>query len=348
MAVTKASQALARLDQAGRQLANPSLLRAPLLRREAVSTSALEGTYAAFTDVLEAESDEDEGMTPEVREVLNYVRAAEHAFKALRLGRPISLALLKECQELLVRGTASDGPQAGRVRDQQVLIGPRGCSVHEARFVPPPPDDRLHAGIDEWLRWLSDPIDVPALVKAALTHYQFETLHPFHDGNGRIGRLVVVLQLLQLDELTEALLEVSPWFEARRQAYQDHLLHVSQTGDYDPWLRFFCEGIGAQADAAVETINRLLDLQETIRMRVHEHGIRGVAVQIAEGLVGRPYIRTTQTSRIYGVTYPAANAAIRRLVDVGILSQVGEGQYDRLFVARDVVHVLTGQRGQEG
>ena len=341
MAITRASQALARLDQAGRQLTNPSLLRAPLIRREAVSTSALEGTYAAFTDVLEAEAEDEFGTTPEVREILNYVRAAEHAFQSMREGWPITLSLIRECHSILMKGTSSDGPQSGEIRSQQVLIGPRGCSVHEARFIPPPPDDRLRAGVESWLQWLGTEVEMPALAKAALAHYQFETLHPFHDGNGRIGRLLVVLQLLEQGELSEALLEVSPWFEVRRDVYQNHLLQVSRTGDFDPWIRFFCRGLGAQAVAVVDTINQLLDLQDSIRRRVHERSIRGVAVRIAQDLVGRPYVRVMQASTTYGVTYPAANTAIQRLVQAGILAQQGVGSYDRLFVAREVLEVLT-------
>ncbi len=345
MAITHASQALARVDQAGRQLTNPGLLRAPLLRREAVSTSALEGTYAAFTDVLEAESDDERDATPEVREVLNYVRAAEHAFGWLRDGRAISLGLLEDCQAILIRGTPSDGTQSGKVRKEQVIIGPREGGVLEARYIPPPPDDRLRAGLERWLDWLRSPVPLPALAKVALAHYQFEALHPFHDGNGRIGRLVVVLHLLQLGELSEALLEVSPWFEAHRREYQDELLEVSRSGDFDPWIRFFCTGIAAQAEGVVETINSLLDLQTSFRRRVHAEKMRGIAVRIAEDLIGRPYVRATQASKIYDVTYPAANSAIRRLVDAGILTQLGPLRYDRIFVAREVIQVLSPQAG---
>jgi Fic family protein len=180
---------LGRLDQAGRQIREPALLRRPTLRREAQSTSALEGTYAPLSEVLEVDPDEVQpaSQSPELREVLNYVRAAEHAYAVVR-ERGITLGLLREIHQLLVAETPADGPMAGRVRDHQVVVGPSRGRVRDARFVPPPPGPELEIALRDWAGWVEAPSELPVVVRAALAHYQFEALHPFNDGNGRIGR----------------------------------------------------------------------------------------------------------------------------------------------------------------
>lgn len=340
--VTAASQSIARLDRASRQIPNPALIRHPLLRREAVSTTALEGTYAAFTDVLEADvTEESTARSPEVQEVLNYVFAAEFAYEAIENSRPISVGLLCDLQCRLIRGTRTDGRDTGSVRTTPVIIGPDGCNIEEARFVPPPADDRLHAGLRAWEAWLADPPPLPAIARAALAHYQLEALHPFHDGNGRIGRLVIVLQLMIDGELSEPLLEVSPWFESRRREYQSQLLDLSVSGDFDRWIRFFCAGLGAQAASAVVRIDRLLDVHAQIIEKVRAAGLRGLAVQIAEGLVGRPYVRPAAAARQFSVTYPAANTAVRRLESIGVLREQTGRSYDRIFAAPLVIEALS-------
>jgi Fic family protein len=334
-----AMHALGRLDQAGRQVPNPSLFRRPAIRREAVSTSALEGTYAAFTDVLEADLDETAKKAPEVVEVLNYVDTAELAFDAIQ-DRSISVSLLSEFQARLVAGTSAATLDSGRLRERQVLIGPEGCKITEARFVPVPQGDQLVAGMNEWESWINHDRGLPIVLEAAVAHYQFETLHPFHDGNGRIGRLVIVLQLLKSGIIRDALLTVSPWLEARRLQYQDHLLAVSHTGNYDPWVSFFADAITAQAESTVTRIERLLEFNERIRESIRNEPIRGVAARIAEDLIGRPVVSPTWAAKEYGVSYPAANAAISRLVRLGLLVQLTKGRYDRTFGAPEVIGIL--------
>lgn len=338
--IVPAMQALARLDQAGVLVPNPGLLRAPLLRREAVSTSALEGTHAMLTDVLEADVSDDRPRSPELQEVHNYVVAAEHGIDAVMQGRQLGVGLLREVHQLLVRGTRSDGPDAGRVRSTQVFIGPQGGLVDDARFVPPPPDDRLQSGVRAWEQWVATRRDLPVVAQAAMAHYQFETLHPFHVGNGRIGRLVIVLQLLESGELRQPLLEVSPWFEARRRDYQDHLFQVSRTGLWDPWVRFFSEAIRAQATRTSQRIDELLRHQAMVRDLLRSSGVRGVALEIAEGLIGSPVVTPTWAARTYGVTYPAANAAIKRLLGLNLLTEVTGRSYARLFTSSEVMAIL--------
>jgi cell filamentation protein, protein adenylyltransferase len=240
--VAQAEASLARLDQAARHVPEPSLLRQPALRREAQSTSALEGTYAPFEEVLESEIEERSKLSVEVREILNYVVAAEEGFAWIE-ERDLTGNLLASLQHTLVRSTSGEFSDAGRLRDRQVFIGPKDAAIEDARFIPAPFGDQLRAGFEATIDWINAPPDtMPPVVQAALAHYQFETLHPFSDGNGRIGRLLIVLQLMQQKVLRHPILVVSPWFEARRSEYQAALLRLSQTGNWNDWVAFFVTG----------------------------------------------------------------------------------------------------------
>jgi Fic family protein len=338
--VTQASLALGRLDQAGRQVPNPGLLRRPSIRREAVSTSALEGTYAPFPEVLEADiAGEEVPPSPAVSEVLNYVRMAEVGLERV-VYQPITVGLLCELQAILVRGTHSDTADVGRIREVQVVIGPEGSRVEEARFVPPPPGDQLVAGFRDWESWLEQRHGMDPIVAVALGHYQFEALHPFRDGNGRLGRLIVVLQLIRAEVLHEGLLSISPWLEQRRNDYQDHLLGVSMTGEYDGWVRFVAQAIRARADAATQQIEDLMKFQGSMRDLARTYPLRGVAVEIADDLIGRPLVTPTSASERYKVSYQAANNGISRLVEAGVLREITGRRYGRIFVAEDVLNII--------
>jgi Fic family protein len=338
--VFEAALALGRLDQAGRQIPNPVLLRRPTLRREAQSTSALEGTYAPLSDVFGAE-DGGGAKTPELREILNYVAAAEYAYQWVRDRGRITRDLICDLHALLMSGSELDVAQAGMVRNIQVVIG-SGGRVQDARFVPVPPGPNLEAGFTDLLDWIDRPRErsVQAVVDSALAHYQFETLHPFHDGNGRIGRLLIVLQLLSAGVLGEPLLAVSPWFEARRAQYQDELQHMSMTGDVDRWVSFFCEGIRAQAQATVEKITDLLAFQEEAILTVRETGRHSVAVDIAGDLVERPVLNVANTASRYQVSFVSANKAVAKLVDVGLLAEITGRGHDRVFRCDRVLRIL--------
>ncbi len=339
--VSDAMLNLGRLDQAGRQVPNPVLLRRPTLRREAQSTSALEGTYAPLSEVLEVDPDDlhPTPRSPELREVLNYVRAAEHGYAVVR-EREISIGLLGELHRLLVAGTPADGSMAGTVRTHQVVIGPPGGRVTEARFVPPPPGLDLEIALRDWVGWVEGPSQLPVVVRAALAHYQFEALHPFNDGNGRIGRLLIVLQLLRDGVLHEPLLTVSPWFEARRREYQDRLRGVSETGSWDEWVAFFADAVAAQAASTTEKVSQLLLYQEETRDSARQRGIRGVAIDVIEGLIARPILTSGWVADVHGVSRQAAINAIGRLVDAGILRETTGGTYGRVFAAEAVIQIL--------
>jgi Fic family protein len=339
-AVARAAGFVARADQAATQLPNPRLLVRPAIRREAVSTSALEGTYAAFTDVLEADFMDEADMTPSVAEVHNYVTAAEQAVGWIKEQRPITLALLQHLQAALVRNTRSDTADAGRIRTTQVFVGLNSTRVEGARFIPAPPDHLLRDGLLSWEGWINRPHDLHTLVKMALGHYQFETLHPFNDGNGRLGRLTVILQLMAAGELNLPILKLSPWLEHRRQAYLDQLFQVSATGDFDPWVSFFCEAVSAQAQDSVRQVQKLMQTKQAIMDRLRTARTKGVALQIAEDLIGFPMLTVNSAKDQYGVSYQAANQAVAKLTDMGILQQRNAGRYDRIFACNEVLNIM--------
>lgn len=342
-AVARAGHALGRLEQAGRQMPEPALLRRPTLRREAQSTSALEGTFAPLEDVLEAESGTG-GTSAELAEVLNYVDAAEQAFAWVGEGRPVTVGLVCQLHRALVRGTAADTDDAGRVRRVPVAIGGRDAGLEASRFVPMPPGAALEASVHDLVRWMELPGgDRDPVVAAAMGHYQFETLHPFNDGNGRLGRLLVVLHLMRAHVLHEPLLSVSPWFEARRRDYQEHLAEVSATGDWDAWVHFFATGLEASALDTARRVHDLLDVEQDYLRRVSDAGLSGLAETIARGLVAAPFVRVARLSEATGRTYQATNTAVARLVELGVLRESpGQGR-GRRFVADAVVEVLTGR-----
>jgi len=340
--VNGATAALARLDGAARLIPNPSLLRRPALRREAQSTSALEGTYAPFTDVMAADTDDREHMSAELREVLNFETMAELAFSWPE-ERPLTIGMLGALQSALMSGTPGELSDAGGLRDRIVIIGSPGSQLQEARFVPPPPGDQLRAGVEGLLAWLESPPDLPTVVQAAMGHYQFETLHPYSDGNGRLGRLLVIVQLLRGALIREPLLVVSPWFEQRREQYQDGLLELSCSGDWDTWIAFFADGVAASARASQQKVERLVALQAEHRDCVQRAGKRGVAERLAADLVGIPYVNRTGVMRRYGLTGQGAANAIRSLVDLGLLEAMPFRARSRaqMYRAQAVIEVLS-------
>ncbi|MGQ4599210.1 Fic/DOC family N-terminal domain-containing protein [Nocardia sp. R6R-6] len=341
-AVAKARAALAALDASARHLPNPALLRQPALRQEAQSTSALEGTFAPLEDVLGVDTDEQPADAA-MREVFNYVIAADQAFNWVTDGRPLTVGMLESLQGILVGGTAADTGQAGRIRTSQVVIGShRGARVHDARFIPSPPGIGLEGRVRDCIEWVmrsNDAID--PLVMAGMAHYQFETLHPFNDGNGRIGRLLIVLQLHRSGVLSEPTLTVSPWFEARRAEYYDRLLAVSATGDWDGWIRFFAEGVAASANATATQLTDLIRVQNDLKARVRAAGLRAEnAMRLIDYALAQPIFTVRNVERHLGVTYTRANALVGQLVDAGTLRQHGDSSYGRRFTAPEVLAIL--------
>lgn len=317
----QASMSVGRLDFAVKRLPDPGLLVRPALRREARSTSALEGTYATLEEVLEADYVEEANRSAEVREVLNYVWAAEQALSLIQT-KPVCVNVIASLQATLVEGTRGDSWDKGRLRESNVYIGERSKGIEASRFVPPPFGDHLIEGMSNWEKWIHADDDYPLLIKIAMAHYQFETLHPFSDGNGRLGRLIVTLQLVTEGALTYPLLNLSPWLEPRKDEYKDLLLGISKTGDFDPWIRFFCEAVDHQAQDGVCRIEELLAFQAQLRQQLVEKQARGVVNAVADSLLGYPIITIPEVAELHRVTYPPAKNAIMTLVGLGALREM--------------------------
>ncbi|GAA4150789.1 Fic family protein [Phytohabitans flavus] len=349
-AVADSRAALAALDSTARRLPDPRIFRRPTLQAEAQSTSALEGTYAPLSEVLTA--DEDRPPNADLREVLNYVRMADAAFSWIEEGRPLNVGMLEVLQAVLVRGTRSESGESGSLRTQQVVIGRRKAApadahpVQAARFVPSPPGLDLRANLQDLLDWMSDKRvleEIDPVVAAALAHYQFETLHPFHDGNGRIGRLLIVAHLLTQGVLLEPTLAVSPWFEARRSEYYDHLLAVSTKGAWDSFVRFFATGLESSANTTHERMNALVDVQDSMKERIRHSNLRA---DTAHALVDFAISRSTFTVRAVEsnleISYGRANVLVGQLVQLGVLAPVDTptSSASRRFYAPDAYAVL--------
>ena len=346
MQVADARAALAALDSTARQLPNPRLLRRPSLQREAQSTSALEGTYEPLRAVLTAD---DEGPTNvTMREVLNFVKMADLAFEWVADGRGLSVAMVSELQRTLVRGTPAEGPSSGQIRAIQVVIGQRRTAavaelpVRAARFVPSPPGSDLEANVHDLIRWVGADHrgSIDPVVAAALAHYQFETLHPFHDGNGRIGRLLIVLQLYLHGTLGEPTLTVSPWFEAHRTEYYDRLLAVSCAGEWDNWVSFFAQGLQESASTTRGQMLRLVEVQSQLKDAIRASSLRADSAHaLVDYAVAHPSFTVRQVQRDLHLSYGRANGLVGQLVELGLLSETGEA-YRRRFFAPAVLDVL--------
>lgn len=345
-AVAEARAALAALDSTAQRLPNPTLLRNPTLRKEAQSTSALEGTYAPLADVLTA--DDEEPGSPDMREILNYVHMANHAFAWIGEGRPLTRSLLSDLQGMLMAGTPL-ASVSGRLRDEQVVIGRRLHAapdlppVKSARFVPTPPGQELDAAVQQLIDWMrtDHTPTIDPVVSAAMTHYQFETLHPFRDGNGRLGRLLIVLDLFGAGVLTEPTLTVSPWFEARRTEYYDGLLGVSTEGEWDGFVRFFAEGLRASADLTHRQMLSLVEVQRELKEVVKASPLRADSAQsCVDFAVANPSFTVRQVQRGLQVSYGRANTLVGQLSDLGILAEVSTSGPQRRFHAPRVLRVL--------
>ncbi|HET6732754.1 Fic family protein, partial [Mycobacterium sp.] len=220
------------------------------------------------------------------------------------------------------------------------FIGADRGWVTDCRFVPPPPGHRLLDGIRRWEEWVNGQSALPSIIRMAVGHYQFECLHPFNDGNGRLGRLVCALQLTRYGELQNPILNIAPWLERNRTEYQHLLLQVSLTGIWDDWVQFMCAAIHAESLEVIRRVDQLHNIRQTFKAQLAEAGAKGVSLRIAEDLIGYPMITAQLAAELYDVSYQAANSAIQRLVDLGVLRQRSQGRYARIFSSDAVLAIL--------
>lgn len=346
--LSQADRALSRLAGVGERLPNADLLVLPYMRREAVLSSRIEGTQASMSDLLFFEAGRSEpAKRADVQEVHNYVRAMNHGLARLK-ELPVSLRLVSEIHRQLMEGVRGGQSQPGRFRRTQNWIGPPGSSVEGCTYVPPPVEE-MGAALAAWELYLHRRDATPPLLKCALIHYQFEAIHPFLDGNGRIGRLLIPLYLCAEGHLPQPLLYLSAYFERHRGDYYGHLLRVSQEGAWAEWLAFFLRGVAEQANDALERSRRILALRDDYRRRLQERRVSAIILGLLDHLFKHPIITINQAAAALGVTYPTARSAVARLAEAGILAPFAPAQrWGRTFWAQELFDLVGGAEVEGG
>jgi len=342
MELSEAMHAMGNLTGISRQLANPYMVIRPLQRREALTTSSMEGTHASPDDLVLLESGGEQPMDEAAREVLNYINALDNAVGAL-MTIPVSWRMMRQAHETLLSGLSKyrgADKRPGEFKIHQDFIG--GRSIEEARFMPPPPVE-AQAAMSDLEKYINtaEPC-FPPIVDLALIHYQFETIHPFADGNGRVGRILIPIILMQKGLLDRPILYVSPCIEEHKDEYIDLLYDVSRAGAWPEWVRFFLRAVQESCEQTIRTIDRLLNLQREYRDRAHQVSRSGTAIKIVDSLFERPVLSIPDAATIAGVTYPPAAAAIEKLFDAGILREIEVETQPKRFIAPEVVMISAG------
>jgi Fic family protein len=336
-ALSDADLVLGRLAGEGRQLPNPHLLMRPFIRREAVLSSRIEGTQATLGEILASEAGALATRSPlDLREVANYVVALEYGAKRLK-SLPLSLRLVRELHAKLMNGVAPPHVTPGEFRRSQNWIGPSGCTLLNASYVPPPPDHLMEC-LGRWETFLHDR-RLPPLIHIALAHYQFEAIHPFLDGNGRVGRLLITLFLIERQLLPTPLLYLSAFFEATRREYYDGLSAVSGRGDWNTWLLYFLSGVARQSEDALsraERINSLLVQWRSVSRATSSK----IPSRIVDLLAANPFITPKKAVQRLQVAFTTVQRGIDFLVKKSVLHQVGTGKRDRVYCAQKVMKIL--------
>ncbi len=336
-ALSDADHLLGRLAGEGRRLPNPHLLIRPFVQREAVFSSRIEGTQSTLGELLAAEAGAVVARSPEdLREVGNYVAALEHGIARLKT-LPLSIRLVRELHEKLMTGVRGDHATPGELRRSQNWIGPPGSTLAQATYVPPPHEEMLD-DLGAWEKFLHDET-LPPLVQTALMHYQFEAIHPFLDGNGRVGRLLITLLLMQRGVLPLPLLYLSAFFEATRRDYYDGLSAVTERSAWEDWLLYFLNGVARQSEDALSRAERINQQLDQWRERVSRTG-SGVALRLLDLLGTNPFITVRKAEAQLEVAYNTAAAALRRLVKLRIVKQIGEARRDRVCCAQALLDIL--------
>lgn len=330
--LSAADRALGRLDGSVLTLPNPDLFVFMYVRKEAVLSSQIEGTQSSLQDLLAAEAQLfEQGLPRDVDEVINYVRAMNHGLARLA-ELPVSVRLIREIHAELMRGVRGGRLQPGELRTSQNWIGPAGCTLNTATFVPPP-HHAVPGALGDLENFLHAADELPPLVKIALAHVQFETIHPFLDGNGRVGRLLITFLLTERGVLHKPVLYLSHYFKQHRRTYYEHLQAVRDQGAWEAWLAFFLRGVIEVAGEAAEMARRILQLREQHRAAITAQLGRAArnGHKVLESLFDRPIVAVNDVQKMTGTTYAAANSLVSRLVKLGVLGEMTGYARNRRF-----------------
>lgn len=344
---SEAMYEIGRLDAVEEWFDNPDILRSPMIHREAAESSDIETiTRVTLTDIYRQEAGEEVGGTPKERtdfaEAMNYVTAIESGIQRVEGGEPLSIELLQDLHAQLLTGVRGAEKNPGDLRDILVGVDERGTRIAAAKFVPMSPP-RIQYALQELVEYIQTGPAFAPLIDLALIHYQFETIHPFRDGNGRVGRLLVMLLLYEWDLLPGPYLYLSAYFKAKQSRYYELLESVNVAGEWRDWIAFFLDALETQAREARAVAQELRTLRDEYQQRYEESG--PVIQELVEFIIGKPYFSEPQAVESLDRSQPAVNAAIRQLWDDGIVVEVTGQQRNRRFVAEDILTVVesTGQ-----
>ena len=337
--LSDADRAVGELNGIGLNLPNPHLLIEPFTRREAVLSSRIEGTQSQIKDLYLFDIEPQKDGPPDVQEVTNYVNALNYGLERIK-ELPISVRFACELHQILMKDVRGQHQAPGKLRRDQNWVGPAGCPIELATYIPPPPS-KLGEILSLWEKFIHLPPTLPALIRLAMVHYQFEAVHPFCDGNGRIGRLLITIQLCSEGILHEPLLYLSAYFEHNRNAYYRHLLKVSTEGRWTDWILFFLEGVREQSKDAFERARRLLDLKEEFHKILHTSQRSALQLKLVDELFVNPFLTTTRAVKILNVTPAAAQGNINKLIKAGILREITGRKKYRIYLAEEIMRTIS-------
>ncbi len=343
--LSRADQAVGRLDGVAETLPDPDLFVAMYVVQEAVLSSQIEGTQSTLDDVLQYELDpQTRDLPPDVTEVVNYVRAMNYGLQRLRT-LPLSLRLIREIHAELLTGVRGSQRSPGEFRSSQNWIGPPNAPISQAVFVPPPVP-AMHEALDNLERFLQEEHDLPALVHCGLAHAQFETIHPFLDGNGRVGRLLITFVLVQRGVLRRPLLYLSLYLRRHRAEYYDRLMAIREQGDWEGWLRFFLRGVAETAEEATATALRIVALREQHRQFVEASGLGIHGLRLLDLLFRRPIVNVNFVCQQLGLSFATASKLLSRLSDLGLVEETTGRRRNRRYRYTSYLTLFESWRSQ--
>jgi len=341
---SQADRELGRLDGSIQTLLDSDLFIYMYIRKEAVLSSQIEGTQSSINDVLDAEANVFRPHRPkDVSEVISYIHAMNYGISRLKT-LPVSVRLIKEIHKELLTGVRGEDRQPGEIRTSQNWIGPEGCTLRDASFVPPPPEI-VGAALSDLEKFIHSDSQLPILIKIGLAHAQFETIHPFLDGNGRVGRLLITFLLVEPKILQWPVLYLSYYFKRYREQYYNLLQGVRDSGDWESWLKFFLSAVLAVSKEAMETARGIVSLREEHRKLIIEEFGRSAAngIMVLESLYSRPIISVSDITALTGISFTAANNLMNRFVATGILLKATDNERNRKFSYEKYISFFTGK-----
>ena len=337
--LSEADRALGALEGMGRILPNANLLVMPYMRREAVLSSKIEGTQASLSDLFLFEAAKTEPpRASDVREVSNYVVAMRHGLKRLP-DLPLSLRLIREIHEKLLSGMRGQEQAPGEFRKRQNWVGPKSCRLEDAIYVTPPVGE-MQTLLDDWEKYAHQRAATPPLIQCAILHSQFESIHPFLDGNGRVGRLLITLFLCERGHLSQPFLYLSGYLEKNRDEYYERLQKVRESGDWNGWVEFFLRAVSNQAKDALECAHRILKLKQTYRDRLQKKWSSAAVLTLLDSLFLNPYVTVIGAAERMEVSYNAAQNALGKLGRLKIVKEITGQKRNRMFCAQELLHVI--------